>query len=71
LEEILHYGSQSGMCSSRLSILYHIVIKSGHIDISFFTTLPGIVSLHPGLYPPPPPTRFPFVPFGDDIKSGK
>jgi len=21
--------------------------------------------------PPPPPTRFPFVPFGDDIKSGK
>jgi hypothetical protein len=45
LEEILHYGCQSGMCSSRLSILYHIVIKSGHIDISSFTALPGIVYL--------------------------
>ena len=45
LEEILHYGSQSGMCSSSLSILYHIVIKSGHIDISSFTALLGIVYL--------------------------
>lgn len=50
LEEILHYGSQSGMCSSSLSILYHIVIKKWTYRHQFLYSIAwNCLSLHPGL----------------------